>query len=102
MLLVVFPLALVFVAVGMCINAVSLSLLILPHALINITFIMNQPPVAILLSVLPKALVATAIGPDLHAATLRHVQLHVPLPFVHVALAEICELLEDKSIGGDF
>ena len=94
MLLVVFPLALVLVAVEVRVDAVALGLLVLPHALVDVALVVNEATVAVLLAVFPEALVATAVGPDLNASAGWDVQLDVPLAFVLIAIADVDHLLQ--------
>ena len=66
-LLVKPPLTLVPIAVVVLIDPVSVGFVVFPHALVHITFGMDESTESILLAVFPETIVPRAIGPYLNA-----------------------------------
>ena len=99
MLLVLLPGALVTTTVEVRIHTVAIGLVVGPLTLVHVAFRVHQTSEPIGHAVLPESVVAGAIRPDLHAATVLLVGADKPLTLIHGAVLEDLDRPDDALFG---
>lgn len=81
-LLVFFPVTIVFSSISVLVDSLTVSLISLPLTLIDVSISMNEPALTIGLVSFPEALVHGTIAPDLDAISVSGIVIGVPLSLV--------------------